>query len=589
MITPHDARVFAKLRVGHNLNGEADAVSDVFRLVTRRMSKAATEDRDRIWRELLDDLPPEDAEALVKAVAAIDPDAPAPVAEAWDEPDLRRTHPARPFPVEVLPVGLAQLCLEASSSIRCPVDFIAVTALAVAGAAMGQSINLKLKRSWKVAPQLFAPIVGNTGLAKSACVLLAARPLQELDIELGEMFERDLAQWEQSDPKERGSEPVRSRVFVSDITRESLVIVLKENPRGVLDYLDELTAWVASMDQYRNKGSDRQFWLSIWASTPVSVDRKGGREHLQVSHPLVNVVGGLPPSMLPTLLEDRGRDDGFIDRLLFAYPDASAIPSQEWTEEEVSDEAEDDWRRAIRRLWSRPMIVEDRDGASRLRPFYVKFTPDAKRIWTDWWNEHVNEMSQPDFPAGLRGAWSKFRLHAARLALVLGQLHWAYDPQADPYAYPDVDALVVWGAVKLTDYFKAAFRRAQAELEGADCRGSEAFRVVLDWARRSPSGTFSRRDVTRQFPRFRRQEIDDALAELIDRNCVRPRPEPERPEGTRGRKRSPAYDINPVLLAQQNRQYCQNAGSTRSTGLEKPHSGDSGNSAALEEHERDEP
>jgi hypothetical protein len=66
---------------------------------------------------------------------------------------------------------------------------------------------------------------------------------------------------------------------VEDTTVEALAAALEDNPRGVLLARDELSAFVRGMDQYKNhRGSDRQFYLSAWSNSPVSVDRKNLEE-----------------------------------------------------------------------------------------------------------------------------------------------------------------------------------------------------------------------------------------------------------------------------------------------------------------------
>ncbi len=187
-----------------------------------------------------------------------------------------------------------------------------------------------------------------------------------------------------------GPKPPHLRAIVKDVTRESLVILLKDNPRGVLCDPDEASAWVARFDEYKAKGSDRQFWLSIWSCAPVSVDRKGGNESLYVPFPFVSVLGGLPPGMLGSLSEERGREDGFLDRILFTFPDQDAFPPQRWTEAVVSEGAEKAWSQTVDRLFATTMEVDPQHETRR--PWFVHFTDQAKQAWADWFNAHGDEM-----------------------------------------------------------------------------------------------------------------------------------------------------------------------------------------------------
>jgi hypothetical protein len=168
-------------------------------------------------------------------------------------------------------------------------------------------------------------LVAGPGKAKTPAARRVTRPLAEIDRELREQYRKDKEKWDAED-EHTGPPPVPLRAIVRDITRESLAIVLQDNPRGVLCDPDELTAWANGMGDYKAKGSDRQFRLSIWSSVPVSVDRKGGRESFYVPHPFVAVLGGLPPAMLSALHEEKGRADGFLERILFVWPDDDAFP-----------------------------------------------------------------------------------------------------------------------------------------------------------------------------------------------------------------------------------------------------------------------
>ena len=199
-----------------------------------------------------------------------------------------------------------------------------------------------------------------------------------------------------------GPEPPQRRAIVKDITREALALILADNPRGVLCDPDEASAWTGAFNEYKGKGgSDRQFWLSVWSCTPVSVDRKGGRESTYVPYPFAGVVAGMPPAMLGSLSEARGRDDGFLDRCLFAFPDRSAFPPQHWTKAELSEAAEQDWADVVSRLFAMPMLRDP--DTETLRPFDVRLTPEAVGPWAEWFNAHADESDAPDFSDDMAG------------------------------------------------------------------------------------------------------------------------------------------------------------------------------------------
>jgi hypothetical protein len=301
---------------------------------------------------------------------------------------------------------------------------------------------------------------------------------------------------------------------------------------------DELTSWVASLDAYRSgKGDDKQFWLKVNSGALVKVNRKGAREPIIIPQPCVSIIGGLTPDMLPTIKS--AGDDGWLDRILFAYPEP--IPADDWTEDVIPDGLLDDWIEAVVRLWHRPMT---RDENGRLRPFYVGMTDSAKALWKEWINAHRAETKDADFPRSLLGPWSKLEGFAARIALILSQLHAAYAGDLDPRP-PDIDALDLWGARKLTNYFKAHFRRARADLLRRSDMPDDA-EAMVKWFRHSGRESFSERDAKLNFPgRFGSNPLalEDALEWLARRGCIRP----VALEPKVGRPHSPVYEINPFF------------------------------------------
>jgi hypothetical protein len=290
--------------------------------------------------------------------------------------------------------------------------------------------------------------------------------------------------------------------------------------------------------------------LSNWSCDPVSVDRKGGRESTYVPHPFIGVVGGIPPAMLDSLSGEGGRDDGFMDRILFAFPDDEAFPRQRWTEAELSESAVSSWSNAIERLHAVEMLVDPETEV--IDPRLIGFTPEAKAEWVAWYDSHEAETEAPDLAEWHGGAWSKMRAHAARFALILARLRQAVDPNAPsdpgPIEVPDVR-----GAVALVDYFKGHLIKTAHHASGG--LSNPDARAILEWirrkARQSASGLFllfREADVKDGLRRFRRvpSALTDALADMALAGVVRPHPESP-PEGP-GRPPSPAWEVNPALF-----------------------------------------
>jgi hypothetical protein len=169
--------------------------------------------------------------------------------------------------------------------------------------------------------------------------------------------------------------------FVADVTTERLGAILDANPRGVLQVRDELTGWVLAMDQYRGgKGADRPFYQSAWSGEPLKVDRKQDQgEPLLVPHPYLSVVGGIPPGKLGVIDAGNDGEDGFVHRLLFAFPDP--VPHLRWSWEGVVRETRKAWHGVVECLYDLEM---GSDRFDRPAAVVVGLAPDARAVWEAW-------------------------------------------------------------------------------------------------------------------------------------------------------------------------------------------------------------
>jgi hypothetical protein len=174
-------------------------------------------------------------------------------------------------------------------------------------------------------------------------------------------YEQELTQWEAAHkgprsksekeplPGAKPKPPICKRVLVADFTTEALARILSENPCGVLNDRDELVGWVRSMDAYcgHGKGSDRQFFLSAWSGRSYLIDRKNhaDRAPIIIRKPFICVIGGISPDLLPALADKCGREDGFLQRILFTFP--LDRERKEWSEAGVSQRAKQGWARVV--------------------------------------------------------------------------------------------------------------------------------------------------------------------------------------------------------------------------------------------------
>jgi hypothetical protein len=418
-----------------------------------------------------------------------------------------------------------------------------VATLAAASGLIGQSVHLLVKPGYFATASLYVGLVGIASSGKSPAINAAMAPVWSISRELHEKWRSVRDAWKAADKEVRGEEPILQRIDTTDPTTEALGPILAKNPRGLIVAPDEMTKWVLGMDQYKGgRGGDRPFYLSAWCGSPIVVDRaKHMTEPIMVPHPFLTVIGGLTPDMLTALPEGEGRDDGFVARLLFAYPDRVA---RRYSGDGIPDDVAAGWERVARRLWQLEMRDVDGKPASRV----VKMTPKAARVWSAWCQAHYAEQEADDFPDSLEGPWGKLEAYAARLALILHLMTLASDPTRPVDNLPDLPERILEAAFELVAYFKAQARRVYAAIGGKCDDGGEDTRALIGWIVRNALADFSERDIARNFDRFKHDPaaLADALGWMTDHNIIRPRQEPDTGHKA-GRKLSPGFDVNPTL------------------------------------------
>lgn len=492
-----------------------------------------------------------------------------PPAGAWDHPaPIQDGAPAAPFPLDALPGPMRRMAEAVAASMPCPVDMPASTMLAAASVAVGSTRRLKIKTSWYEQARLWIAVVARPGSKKSpaaSCVLLPIRRAQKhLHREYEKAMERysgEAGEWKrqadeaiaarQNQP-EKPREPIERQIEVGDTTREALCDLLRENPRGLLIYRDELTGWAKSLNQYKaRKGDDKQFWLSLWSGEPVFVNRRGRRLH--VDDPFVSIVGNIPPAVLGELSNDRSREDGWIHRILFAWPESIEV---RFTKAEPDPQTIDEYEELLANLFA---LDSDRDGNGEPVPRTLRFTREGEERFADFANGLYRELNGEGFPDELRGPWAKMEGYCARLALLIHVCRHACG-EADG---EDVDEASVQKAIQLIRYFQSHTRRVYPQLlhDGADELRQDA-ETILGWIRRNaerirpadsegkPAMAFTwrmvRRDLAQRFE-GRDEALRQALHALEARGYVRE--SVRQREGERGRKPAPDYLINPSLLS----------------------------------------
>lgn len=269
--------------------------------------------------------PPRPLDQTLRAVAELDPDC--------------------------LPSVLRDWLCPASAVIGCPLDFLVLSAIAIAGSLIGARVRVKplVNSNWFVVPNLYAGIVGKPSTKKSPALDEARKPLLRLQTEANKRYghyksdyEIEFRFCEKADKEARNKsktveeyksnlalldkpvKPVLRRFEINDATSQKVMQFLADNPNGLILTRDELTGWLTSLDAEYDQSS-RAFYLELWkGGITYDHSRVSENRELHLSSGTLSIIGGIQPSKLQRYISEAYSSDsadGFPQRLIFSYPD----------------------------------------------------------------------------------------------------------------------------------------------------------------------------------------------------------------------------------------------------------------------------
>lgn len=355
------------------------------------------------------------------------------------------------FPIDVFPLAIQQIIKSTNESLNFPIDFIGASILYAVSVAVGNTYRIELMKSFDQNAVLYFAIVGRAGTNKSHPLTFALRPIEESDNLKYQQWQREKQEYDSIvslSKKEREQQgiaepkkPVWEQHLVTDFTPEALTEVHKFNKRGIGVYVDELASWFKNFNRY-NKGSEEQFWLSNFNSKPIRVNRKTS-EPSYIPLPFISVIGTIQPGILNELAKDR-TENGFLDRLLFVFPDD--LKKTYWCERELNPVIIDNWKSIISNVLQLPIFLDENLNP---QPEILRFTPDAKQLLMKWQHKLTDHANKPE-NAAISGICAKMEQYALRLSLCLEMLLYACG-ESNKNA---VGKEAVQGALKLVEYFK---------------------------------------------------------------------------------------------------------------------------------------
>lgn len=341
-----------------------------------------------------------------------------------------------PFPVDIFPKIIQEVIYEAHNKYQFALDYLGAGILAAISSAIGNSLKVNVKNGWNEKANLFTVIVGRPGDSKSHALNFCFKPIHIKENLLFAEYSSLLKEYEEelkTNEKTKLNKPHLNKYLISDFTPEALILHHSNNKKGLYIYVDELNGWIKNFNRYNSSG-ETETYLSLWSGTTISIDRASGKS-IRIDDPFIGVIGSTQIAVLKSFAKDGRSSNGFMDRLLFVYPEMQK--TLKWNINKVDDRILENYFSIISNL------IET--SIDQLEPLLIPIEKNAKKYLFDWQNNRPeNYLFEYE-----RSIEIKLQQYVIRFALILQSIHHA----ANKNSLNQIELFAVQGGIKLFHYF----------------------------------------------------------------------------------------------------------------------------------------
>lgn len=372
----------------------------------------------------------------------------------WSKPKEIGTEmrPVPPMEPDMIPPAFRPWARDVSKRASCAIEFVSVGLVIALASIIGRgcSIRPKIRDNWTVIPNLWGMAVARPGSMKSFALGQAKEPLSKLEAKAQEQHVKQMQRYkvesdlykgrverlksearnklQENDLQKLTSEmlqlqdqepekPARKRFVANDSTIEKLVELLEENPRGLLVFRDELSAWLNSLEK-PGRESDRQFFLESWPGDIFHNDDRITRG-THGAWLCLSILGGIQREKLEKYMYScmYGENDGLMQRFqLMVYPDDN-LEASGWVDEYADDEARAKVFRIVEDLAVMDFTTTGAQSLDGVQIPFFHFTASAYHIAADWFVNLEARIRQEPISI-IQEHLSKYRSLMPSLALI---------------------------------------------------------------------------------------------------------------------------------------------------------------------------
>jgi len=357
------------------------------------------------------------------------------------------------FPIDIFPLSVRKYMLLCHKSLNNSIDYMGCSLLFLTSIIIGNSFQIEIKKGWKESANIWLALIGKAGVGKTPSISSITFPLEKANNKEIKKYIKDVMAYEQYmelDKKEKELvqevyKPKKSQFIVNDVTLEALIELHNENKNGIGVLKDELAGFFKDMNKYR-EGGDKEHWLSSWSGKQINLNRKTAKSSF-VERAFLPILGGIQPSIMDSFYTDENKDNGFIDRMLFSYPE---MQIEYYSEQEMEQDHLDWYDNYILRFYENTKKAIKYTEDWEIEPVIAKFTPEAKVEFIRIQNKLTDSQNSDEENEYMKSMLPKQKAYVARFSLIINTL----ECLENKTMYRDViEVESVLKAEKLSDYF----------------------------------------------------------------------------------------------------------------------------------------
>lgn len=368
------------------------------------------------------------------------------------------------FPLVVFPEAIRNIVESLCRYENYNADFTAASFLTVFAAVMGNAWSARFMTGWVSRPIIYTVLVGPPSCGKTHPLRQAVMPLLRLDGEYDRVYAeaaKAYRKWEKLTARKRKMQslpddmemPRRKCHVVVNSTIEALIAAMRDNPRGVLIYNDEIDSLLSNFNRYH--GSDESYFLSLFSGTPFKYSRKSNNEYIYLSNPYCSIIGCTQPGMLSTLFGGKRAANGFSSRFLKVYPAITSMPR--WGEETMLEGILEEWERIIRRV---VCDVANLEQEGKVVSQELPFSQEARQQLIRWKNEVNGRIYSETDSEAVKAICGKLETYVIRFCLVIQVMRGV----CGEVGMDVIDDISAEHAIRLVEYFRAMEERVAPEI-----------------------------------------------------------------------------------------------------------------------------